>query len=194
MFWNLVGGLALLLFISIASSYNTIPLKNIDMWAADTLQGRRVLEAFHVIGNTETIVVITLIFAFILIATKKAWQAALFSVVTVALGYGLNQLLKRLFERPRPNVVDQLTSFSFPSGHSMATTICLLIIVFVAQQQFFKHAKLYAVYVIAFIVAMLVALSRVAAARHFFTDVTAGASLGVACVIAAAYMYKKVIH
>ena len=189
-----IGIGALLLFIVIALSYETEWAKSLDAWAAQTFEGNAFLEAFHVIGNTETISIITLLFALFLIIRKKAWKAALFSVIVVAIGYGLNQELKAVFERARPDIVDQLTSFSFPSGHSMSTTVCLLTLVFVTQQQFFKHSKLYWLYALAFITAVLVALSRVAEARHFFTDITAGVSLGLVIVIAATFFYKRLVR
>lgn len=194
MLWTIVAAVALFIFIVIAVGYEKEFAKQIDTWAANVFEGNEILIATHVIGNTGVIVAGTLLFTLLIIILKKAWQPALFTIVTVALGYGLNQLLKRIFERPRPDIVDQLTSFSFPSGHAMLTTICLLTIAFVSQRVFGNGRRIYGIYVLAVIVSLLVALSRVAEARHYFTDITAGISLGITFVIGMSFLYKKWIR
>lgn len=191
---NIAGLFGLSLFVVIAFSYESAFWEAIDEWAAKMLEGNTLLSAFHVIGNTDMIIGLTLLCSVYMVLHKKAWLPALFSIFVVASGHSLNQLLKSIFTRPRPDVAGQLTSYSFPSGHSMVTTICLFTLIFVLQQQFFKLKRLYFIYAGAFTIVVLVALSRVAETRHYFTDVIAGISLGVACVVAAAYVYKKIIH
>lgn len=189
--WNVIGIITALLFILIAFSYDTEAAKAIDNWAAKSFGGNEFLEAFHYIGNTGVILTITVLFGLLLIIVKKALYSALFTLLVVKLGFELNQQLKVVFERPRPDVVDQLTSYSFPSGHAMTTTICLLTIVFVVHQIFLKGKMNYWLYGGAVVLSILVALSRVAGHRHFFTDIVAGLSLGVTFVVVSAIIYKK---
>lgn len=191
---SLIGIVALLIFIIMARTYETSFGNMLDEWAHNIFGGNEFLEAFHVIGNTEFIFIITLTFAVFLILLKKAWKSALFSILTVAIGDGLNRWLKGVFERPRPPVIDQLTSYSFPSGHSMLSTIYLLVFAFIINQHFFSGQSKKTLYVIAFIVALLIALSRVAGERHYFTDIIAGMSLGVAFVITSVAVYKKLVR
>ena len=192
--WKIAGICGLLLFVGIAPSYESAFWQTIDEMAAELLEGNTLLAAFHLIGNTYVIVGLTLLCSVYIVLRKKALLPALFSILVVTGGYNLNQFLKTIFLRPRPDVEGQLMSYSFPSGHAMVTTICLLTLVFVVQQQFFKLKRLYVVYAAIFTVVMLVALSRVAEARHYFTDVLAGVSLGVAYVAAVTYIYKKIIR
>ena len=192
--WNITGLFGLLLFVAIAFSYESALGQAIDELAAKMLEGNTLLAAFHLIGNTDVIVGLTLLCSVYIILRKKALLPALFTILVVTGGYSLNQFLKSIFLRPRPDVAGQLMSYSFPSGHAMVTTICLLTLVFVLQQQFFKSKRLYVVYAAVFTVVMLVVLSRVAEARHYFTDVIAGVSLGVAYVAVATYIYKKIIR
>lgn len=187
---NVIGVLALLLFIVIAATYKSPFMQQVDAWGVTTFEGNEFLEFFHIIGNTETIIGLTLIFALLLFIQKR-WQAALFAVLSVALGFGLNQLLKAIFQRPRPDIIDQLTSYSFPSGHAMATTICFCTLAYIIHEQFLSEKKAYSLYVVALVIGILVALSRVAGAWHFLTDVTAGVSMAVVFVILATSIYKK---
>ncbi|MER1998180.1 MAG: phosphatase PAP2 family protein [Lysinibacillus sp.] len=194
MTWKTVGVFGLLLFVVIAFSYKSAFWQTIDNGTAQMLEGKTWLIAFHVIGNKEVIFGLTFICSVYIVLRKKVLLPALFCVFVVTFGYNLNQFLKSIFLRPRPDVVGQLTSYSFPSGHAMVTTVCLLTLIFVVQQQFFKLKQMNIEYTVVFTIVMLVALSRVAEARHYFSDVLAGVGLGVAYVAVAVYIYKKIIR
>jgi undecaprenyl-diphosphatase len=67
-----------------------------------------------------------------LLTVKKKYDKALFVALAIGGVALLNTLLKTLFERPRPDLWEWLvteTSFSFPSGHSVASATLALSIV-----------------------------------------------------------------
>ena len=192
MIWNIVGIVAFVLFLIIAVSYNTEIAQHMDEWAQDTFGHNGFLEPFHVIGNTSTIINLALLFGFILIVFKKAWKSMLFTLCSVALANGFNKLLKRFFERPRPEIEDQLTSYSFPSGHTMGTTVLMLTIAYIINIEFFKTRPKKWLYAIAIIIVAFVALSRIAGFRHYLTDVCAAFFIGVAFVVLLTNIYKKI--
>src|ERR1041385_1446176 len=76
-------------------------------------------------GSTRAVVVITLAFAMYLIIKRRYfWIVAVGCAVFG--GMALNKILKFTFHRARPHFDDpllSLTSYSFPSGHTMMATV-----------------------------------------------------------------------
>ena len=98
-------------------------------------------------------------------------------------GVLLNELLKRLFARPRPDPAFHLTdvgSLSFPSGHAMLSAIIYLTLAaFLARLVRSRDLKLYVV-AVAFLLSLLVGVTRVYLGVHYASDVLAGWSAGLA--------------
>lgn len=111
--------------------------------------------------------------------------------ITVGGGSLLNVLLKHLFRRPRPyfeNPIVVLTTYSFPSGHTiMATvfygTLCALIWSRVRDWKWRTAAIVAAIALI-----LMVAFSRIYLGAHYLSDVIAAMLEGVtwitSCIIA----------
>ena len=102
------------------------------------------------------------------------------------------QILKRIFLRPRPYLVLEglvylvppESSTCFPSGHAASGFVCAYLL----TRSFGKKGAL------AYIPATLIALSRVYVGVHYLSDVLAGMALGTlvgAAVWAAAGLYQK---
>lgn len=121
-----------------------------------------------------------------LVAAVLAWRRhAQWALLLLAVPTGMlaNNGLKHLFGRARPVLDDplvRLETLSFPSGHAIAATLfygalCLLVL---------AHVRSYKLRVTAVAVALamiaLVAASRVYLGVHYFSDVLAGITLGVA--------------
>ena len=113
--------------------------------------------------------------------TRRVGAAVLISYIGVAVFGEL--ILKHLFFRPRPCEVDQTfallitrpTSSSFPSTHTAFS--------FGAATAIFMNYKRAGI--AAFVLALLIAFSRLYLFVHFPTDVLCGAILGVVIGIAA---------
>jgi undecaprenyl-diphosphatase len=92
-------------------------------------------------------------------------------------------VLKGLFARPRPELALRLTevrSLSFPSGHAMQSAIIYLTLAaFLAR---FVQARALKVYFVgfAFLLSLLVGVSRVYLGVHYPSDVLAGWCAGLA--------------
>lgn len=100
--------------------------------------------------------------------------------ITVFISLGLNSLLKAIFMRLRPFMVDtEITNlrpetsggYSMPSGHTQSAST-----VFFGLYQFFKKKYLL---IIAIVITVLVAISRMYIGVHYLTDVLVGAFLGI---------------
>lgn len=120
------------------------------------------------------------------LASRKRWRAAGFAVVALGGGLLLNKALKLLFARPRPMLdwsatSDLPASFSFPSGHAMATATLATVLTALAWRSRWR----WPVALAAWAFALAVAASRVLLGVHFPSDVVAGAAIGIAWTCAA---------
>lgn len=113
----------------------------------------------------------------LLLLVARQWRAALFAILTL-LGTALaNGALKATFARVRPEVLmEPLSSYSFPSGHSSAAFAFFLTLGVLAGRGQPPRLRL-AWLVLASLPATAIALSRVYLGVHWTTDVTAGALL-----------------
>ena len=120
----------------------------------------------------------------LLLLVARQRRAALFAILTL-LGTALaNGALKATFARVRPEVLmEPLSSYSFPSGHSSAAFAFFLTLGVLAGRGQPPRLRL-AWLVLASLPATAIALSRVYLGVHWTTDVTAGALLA-ACICAA---------
>ena len=137
----------------------------------------------------------------ILLIWRMGWKKGLVAIACIALAFfcdeRINNLIKELVGRIRPcndplmlsagiNVLETGGGFSFPSGHAcnsfgfaFVSALCFKWI----DAARMKRSKvdwvdIYNVVIITW--AILVAISRVMVARHFFGDVLVGAMIGTA--------------
>jgi undecaprenyl-diphosphatase len=124
---------------------------------------------------------IWIIIAILMLCSKKYRMTGITVIAGLLIGLIIgNAILKNVFGRIRPFEIKEgiellikaPTDFSFPSGHTLSSTIASLIIVQ-------KHRKEGYVLIV---LAALIAFSRLYLYVHFPTDVFAGIVLG--CIIA----------
>lgn len=117
------------------------------------------------------------------LAFSRRFAASLFVLVASAGGLGLNNALKALFDRERPDEAFRLIevhSLSFPSGHAMlSATIYLTLAVLLTRLVERRREKSY-ILGTALLLSFFVGLSRVFLGVHYPTDVVAGWAAGVA--------------
>ncbi|MBF0709646.1 MULTISPECIES: phosphatase PAP2 family protein [unclassified Gemella] len=97
----------------------------------------------------------------------------------------MNKFIKEYFMRPRPFVsgyIENLTSasgYSFPSGHSMGSIICYILIAYIFS--LYSRSKFIniLVYVGLIILSAIIAISRVYLGVHYPTDIIAGFTFGI---------------
>lgn len=182
--------LTLIAFFVLRATYQSESIENFDAKMADILFGNRFIEVFHYIGEPIFVVAVAIILMVYLAWKMKNYRALLFILLTFAAGNVLNQLLKKWVQRPRPEIEDQLTSFSFPSGHSMSGLLYLFAAAYILSENNKKVRKIQ-LWAGAIVLTILIGLSRVAGARHFASDVLAGWSVGFTWFIICVIWYER---
>lgn len=132
-------------------------------------------------GTAVLVVVVSVAVGFMLVARKPG--AALFTVLSIGGGTAFSQLLKLLYDRPRPDLVTHLTDIhtaSFPSGHATMSAIVYLTLAAMIVRLVDRGALRAYVLVVAVLLSAVVGVSRVYLGVHWPTDVLAGWALGTA--------------
>lgn len=116
-----------------------------------------------------------------LVAVWRRWSDATFILLAAGGGALLTTIVKDIVRRPRPRLFHRpvgVSGFSFPSGHSDAVVVFVLIGVYFASRATQNHTARIAVAVTGAAFAVLVGLSRIVLGVHYPTDVIGGYTLG----------------
>ena len=164
-----------------------------DTWVSRWLAARRSRDLNDVthwttdLAETLTITVLAVVTAAVSALAWRRWREPLLVAVAVAGEVGVFLLVTLLVDRPRPPVghLDQAPpTSSFPSGHTAAAIVMYGTLAVLAHQ----HARSVLVRglftVLAVVVPLVVAASRVYRGMHFTSDILGGALLGVTWLLA----------
>jgi membrane-associated phospholipid phosphatase len=129
---------------------------------------------------------------------RRRWYRLLALIVVVPGGMLLNVLLQSAFHRTRPQFSDPillLTTYSFPSGHTMAATVLYgLLAAFAVWTLSAWRWRVLAVLIAGFLIT-LVGLSRLYLGAHYLSDVLAAVAEGLAwlalCLTAVESLRRK---
>jgi undecaprenyl-diphosphatase len=141
---------------------------------------------FTALGGTPVVTLIAmLVVGYCLL--RRNWRNGLFVAVAIGLGAVFNSILKALYARARPDVVPHLTevtSASFPSGHSMMASITYLTLGALLARASESHRERAYFIIVAVLLTVLVGFTRVFLGVHYPSDVLAGWSAGIAWALA----------
>lgn len=111
-------------------------------------------------------------------AARRFWPAGLTVLFAGVGGTALIYVLKRLFHRPRPEVIFDPLGYSFPSGHSFFALVlyCLLAYWLARDAPPRRRAWIWGAAIVA---TLLMGFSRIYLGEHFPSDVAAGFAVAV---------------
>lgn len=132
-------------------------------------------------GYTVIVVLVTAVIGFLVVSRK--YGPALYTFLSIGTGALVGHLLKELYARPRPDLVEHLVNThtpSFPSGHAMVSAIVYLtlgslILRFVDN----VRVRTY-VLAVAIVLTLMIGVSRIYLGVHWPSDVVAGWAMGAA--------------
>ena len=126
-------------------------------------------------GGLFGVLILPLLIVAVLCIVRKFWSALYFAAASVV-SAGLVQLLKNLFDRPRPEEILVTADVgSFPSGHVANAATMAVVIGFIVRRLWVWIGGL--VYTIAML------LSRNYLGAHWLSDTIGGLVLGVAVAV-----------
>jgi membrane-associated phospholipid phosphatase len=114
---------------------------------------------------------------------KKRWYAMWTVVLGIEGGMLLNLLAKQVFHRTRPsfdNPLLTLTTYSFPSGHVVASTVFYGVLAALLISHTCSWRRALCILLIALCMVVLVAFSRMYLGAHYLSDVLAAFLEGIA--------------
>lgn len=185
-----LGMATLIAFFAILITFPSEQFRQIDITAFELLGGNDFVDSLSLLGDQWVIMTVSVALIVYLWVRRKNYRGMMFVFLTAGVGNVLNQLLKRIYDRERPDFPHGLESFSFPSGHAMVGLLYLFTVAyFIAEHLSSKSGKWF-VWIGAVVLSLGVGLSRVAGGEHYFSDVLAGWCAGYSWFIAIAVWYE----
>ncbi|MBH0168291.1 phosphatase PAP2 family protein [Fictibacillus sp. 18YEL24] len=190
---NVILSLCMLIFISL-SFYSSSFITTFDSSLREQVLALRtewlnemVLAITH-LGDAKVLAGLCLIGAIVLFIMKQ-WRNSLLLIGSILVSYGLNLLVKSMFQRERPLDFRLLEEdgYSFPSGNAMVGTTFYLFAAVLLYQRYQKRWILVSGALLPF----LLGLSRVYVGVHYPSDILAGFALGIVIVIILAKLTDK---
>jgi len=149
------------------------------------------------LGGPSVLTLLTVAVSLFLALDGKKYMA-LFVCGSIGSGLLVSNLLKDIFDRPRPDIVPHevyAASYSFPSGHSMLSALTYLTLgAILARAHERKLLKAYFLLTAVFLT-VLIGVTRVYLGVHWPTDVlagwTAGAVWALLCWLLARWLQSR---
>lgn len=137
---------------------------------------------FTFFGSVGFVSIVSLALAIYFLG-RRAWNRLIAVALTMGGGSLLNLLLKHFFHRQRPvleNPLVTLSSFGFPSGHTMGSTLLYGLIALITARFVRQTAGRIAIFMTAILMIAMVGLTRIYLGAHYLTDVLGAITIGIA--------------
>ncbi|MGI8699771.1 MAG: diacylglycerol kinase family protein [Nocardioidaceae bacterium] len=171
------------------------PLMDLDAeltrFLHDGARGTAELPAFRVVSalGQPRVAEVALGVVAVGFAVRRQWRVVCWIATALAGTAAAWQLLKEWVQRPRPVVPDQVSGWSYPSGHSAEIGCAVALLVIVSWRQL-RPGRLRTLAIALWVtLGLVVGLSRVVLAAHFPSDVVGGWLLGALVVYVLAALF-----
>jgi undecaprenyl-diphosphatase len=189
--YKIIFGVCILMFIFFVWEVLESEIYRVDSWVYGLMTSfrngflTRIMIDISFIG--EQIAICLLFVLVTILIYKNQFKQAISALCATILATGITYLLKMLIARPRPYLLGRLVTendFSFPSGHSTtAFTVFGILFVMAHRSAWLRHnfGKIgyMTVQSLLALIPVSVAISRLYLGVHYFSDVLAGAIIGL---------------
>jgi undecaprenyl-diphosphatase len=156
----------------------------------------RVMKFFTFLGSELTIALLAVLLPLLVLVLKKRkyYGMALAPMINIAMGALFSQILKYLFQRPRPDILRliEISGYSFPSGHSMNSLIFYGFIAYLLMKNGRHWSRCVFAGAVGLMV-LLIGISRIYLGVHYASDVLGGFMIGLGWLILAAKITKNIL-
>ncbi len=140
------------------------------------------LKIVTILGNTRFIILLNIIaiIIYFLLKNKKIFLITIHSILSPI----VNNILKYLFKRPRPDETLRLiteSNYSFPSGHAMISVFFYFTLIILINRSNIRHRK--AFITVLLLIILLIGISRVYLGVHYISDVVGGYLIALSIII-----------
>ena len=195
--YGLIVFIATFVFIGVAIGVQTGYLDGFDdavRYRVYSMRSDKLTVFWRLITHSgDRYVVIILGIILLLIKSLREKYGVKFAIAALS-STALYQIMKYIFQRPRPDLALRLIEqggYSFPSGHSMNCLVSYGILIYLLLR-YCENRRL--VKLLSFglgLLTILIGFSRVYVGVHYPTDIIGGWSLGIAVLVAMIYAFEK---
>jgi undecaprenyl-diphosphatase len=180
--WFVILLLAITGFQGLSILISRNQLKHFDVSIIQVIQGwenpvlTKIAELISRIGSSSVTIPLIIVVAIVLFVVLKHRKELILLIGGMLGSSLLNELLKRLYHRARPDIhrIVQEQGFSFPSGHSMAAFTLYAILIFILWRHIPKRGGRITLIVIGLSMILCIGLSRIYLGVHYPSDVLGG--------------------
>ena len=195
--YGLIVFIATLVFIGVAVGVQTGYLDGFDdavRYRVYSMRSDKLTVFWRLITHSgDRYVVIILGIILLLIKSLREKYGVKFAIATLS-STALYQIMKYIFQRPRPDLALRLIEqggYSFPSGHSMNCLVSYGILIYLLLR-YCENRRLAKLLSFGLgLLTILIGFSRVYVGVHYPTDIIGGWSLGIAVLVAMIYAFEK---
>jgi undecaprenyl-diphosphatase len=162
----------------------------------DTVTTPSLIRAMNIItlmGSTRFMLPAYVVLTCIFLLQKKfryAIEVAVVGLTSQALLYSLKAIFHR--QRPPGALIKNITTYSFPSGHTFSTFVFFSILVYIVQHTRWKAIYKWIVSVLLLLLSVTIGISRIVLKVHYPTDVSGSLLLGIAWVICTGWLINRI--
>ncbi len=183
--------LTILVKLDLTTNFDTNIYKLVTCNMNDTLNN--IFKFITFFGSTLFIIFLVIFFLIIFIIKKDNKKGYLVAF-TLVISTILNNLVKIIIRRARPTVLALVTetTFSFPSGHMMASVSMYGILLYLVIKSKINKTSKIILSIFLGILPLLVGISRIYLGAHFATDIIGGMLLStIMLMLLTNYIDKK---
>jgi membrane-associated phospholipid phosphatase len=142
-------------------------------------------------GNIFMVIAVSVLVAAILFIRKNWWRLlALF--LAVGIGQAVLNILKVVFQKPRPKTELFVFSSSFPSGHVFSATVIYGFCIYLTFRFINNATARWIVSALLALLILLIGFSRIYLGVHWLSDTMAGYATGLAWLLFCIFFAKAV--
>lgn len=195
--YGLVIFIATLVFIGIAVGVQTGYLDGFDdavRYRVYSMRSDKLTAFWKFITHSGDRYVVILLGVILLLKKSLREKYGVKFAIAALSSTALYQIMKYIFQRPRPDLTLRLIEqggYSFPSGHSMNCLVSYGILIYLLLR-YCENRRLAKLLSFGLgLLTILIGFSRVYVGVHYPTDIIGGWSLGIAVLVAMIYVFEK---